>query len=412
VLACVTAFDLRQVLAADNLSVDDGESFTAMAKRLPWDLFERSSLPESVKTKSLSKLTSGLVRFAIKEPLVAIDEKCQSPLHLPDPVDIDCGKHGAVFQGKRSKPAKIAHMIQFGYDVDVLEIHLREVYDLVDVFFVLESTRTHNRLVAKPLIWELIKDQPRFEIFQDKIVHIVLDDTESEPSGDEGNKMFFLENKQEGIRFEKFLQWNAHRGNLFGDDDIVGFGDTDKVPWRNNLQLLKFCQPMKEEIDIGIWFPMGTLDNAFRSDWPVPDHPFTLGDPTFYTVRGALAAQKAGKVVSRNRGRSGSFLLGGMHMTRHRYLPFLVLESITCSECSGWKPSLLHKLKKQLTIEPIKKTEEYWDDINLEPFIYRTHPVTMLGNEAELIRKVPWFLSCNPKRYPYWWGEHDTRLGP
>ena len=22
---------------------------------------------------------------------------------------------------------------------------------------------------------------------------------------------------------------------------------------------------------------------------------------------------------------------------------------------------------------------------------------------------IPWFLQCNPKRFPYWFGEHDSR---
>ena len=104
---------------------------------------------------------------------------------------------------------------------------------------------------------------------------------------------------------------------FLSDDDMVGFGDADEVPSRFNLQLLRYCQPKGDMIDIGIWFPMGRLNNAFQTDWPVPDHPYALGDPTYHTFKSAQTKYESGVTPTRNRGASGNYLLGGMHMTRH-----------------------------------------------------------------------------------------------
>ena len=47
-------------------------------------------------------------------------------------------------------------MVLFGFEVDTLEILLREVKDLVDVLFIVEATHTHKG-DSKPLIWERLK---------------------------------------------------------------------------------------------------------------------------------------------------------------------------------------------------------------------------------------------------------------
>lgn len=111
-------------------------------------------------------------------------------------------------------------MLQFGFDVDSLEIHLNELYDNVDKFFILESTRTHFRTVRKPLLWERVRLQPRFQKFSDKIIPFTLDDAESAHLS-EKVKTFALESLQERLRWEKFLQWN-NSTRFFEDHDLLG----------------------------------------------------------------------------------------------------------------------------------------------------------------------------------------------
>ena len=41
-----------------------------------------------------------------------------------------------------------------------------------------------------------------------------------------------------------------------------------------------------------------------------------------------------------------------------------------------------------------------------KPFQRRLDPVDSI---KDMQRFVPWFLKCNPQRYPYWFGEPDQR---
>jgi hypothetical protein len=36
------------------------------------------------------------------------------------------------------------------------------------------------------------------------------------------------------VRWQSFVQWNK-KAKVFHDDDIVGFGDTDEIPSRENV---------------------------------------------------------------------------------------------------------------------------------------------------------------------------------
>ena len=92
-----------------------------------------------------------------------------------------------------------------------------------------------------------------------------------------------LESLQEKLRWEKIKQWNDVT-NALKDDDLIGFGDADEVTSRHNIQLLKHCPLKSKSIDIGIWFPFGRMDQAFKTDFPVSGIPrnyikyqYTLG---------------------------------------------------------------------------------------------------------------------------------------
>ena len=68
---------------------------------------------------------------------------------------------------------------QVGFDTDVLEVLLHELHNVTDKIVVVVSTRTHNKRIRKALLWDRLKDQSRFKIFLDKVVHLVLDDNEA-----------------------------------------------------------------------------------------------------------------------------------------------------------------------------------------------------------------------------------------
>ena len=110
---------------------------------------------------------------------------------------------------------------------------------------------------------------------------MVIDDSEyaqtKRREGDRENA-WALESLQERLRWEKIKEWNQYT-KAFSGDDLIGFGDADEIASRENIQLLKNCPLKYSTIDVGIWFPFGRMDQAFKSDFPISrqKHPYTLG---------------------------------------------------------------------------------------------------------------------------------------
>jgi len=214
---------------------DKGKSlFSRILGSFDWDHYI-----EMINTKnihgidvSLQNLIQLLQYFIIMEPKVPVNQNCVAP-PLPAPETLNCSwsGYGTGFTGNFNKKLpKIGVLIQFGFGVDVLEVYLNEMYDVVDYFFILESTKSHYRTLPKALMWEKVKDQERFIKFADKVVHLIIDDAENAEV-----TQFFLDNSikrndrqiwamekmQETLRWKKFLEWNAGR-KYFGDDDLIG----------------------------------------------------------------------------------------------------------------------------------------------------------------------------------------------
>ena len=136
----------------------------------------------------------------------------------------------------------------------------------------------------KKLSWSELSVQPRFSKFRDKIIHLVLDDADiAEIEHSEDLSAWSLESLQEKLRWEKIKEWNEW-SHALKDNDLIGFGDADEVTSRDNIQLLKYCPLKSKSIDIGIWFPFGRMDQAYKTDFPVSGIPrnyikyqYTLG---------------------------------------------------------------------------------------------------------------------------------------
>ena len=78
----------------------------------------------------------------------------------------------------RTTPRRVGHAIPLGFDIDTLEIHLRELQGVVDKVFIIEWNMPHNRILSpKPLAWEAVKRQERFAFATDDfLVHLLMDD--------------------------------------------------------------------------------------------------------------------------------------------------------------------------------------------------------------------------------------------
>ena len=225
---------------------DSSNSFTNVMGRFPVTSFVDAITKNNQPAISeyTEKLIDVITSFVVKEPLVPVDDTCKMPT-LPKP---ECTEYPDVFDGKRSKPAKMAVSIQYGFDVDTLEVALHQYLPFVDKIFLLESVRAHKGF-HKPLIWEKVRNTPRFAKFSNMVVHLVLDDS----IGQDKSDLFGNERQQENIRWPRIMAWNKANGNYFGDDDVISFGDTDEIPSLENLNLLKHCKIKVDKVDVGIW---------------------------------------------------------------------------------------------------------------------------------------------------------------
>ena len=349
-----------------------------------------------------AKVQASLLDWVTLEPAVQLNASCTAP-PLPDPAKLDCKwpHDQAGFAQKRAQPRKLGLAVLYGFEVDVLEMLLSEVYDVVDRVFLCENMRSH-RHDAKPLLWERLKAQPRFARYSDRVVHLVLDDADALPQGQK-HQLFDEEANQERRRFQKVMEWNVHN-KFFGADDYIGFGDADEIPSRNSLQYLRWCDAdHRGPIDIGTWFVYCNVHHSWRSDFPVPGHPYTLGDPTFHLVADLLAKHAAGDTSpSRNRGRSGHYLLGGTHATTYTYAPSVLLKFASCTECSG--------LRFPPEGIPFGEAVDRLDHLQLDGTrgVHSRGPDLRgrLGREEH----YPWIVMCNPERYKTWYDLRDERL--
>lgn len=172
---------------------------------------------------------------------------------------------------------------------------------------------------------------------------------------------------------------------------------------RQTANHLKNCEFSVESLDVGALYIEGFLTHRLNSDFPVKDHPHYYGDPTFFSLDSAARHGKP----SRLRGHSKEFVLGGMHMTHYGYVPFQLIKRITCTECG------FHDADAMDYFSGVVKNG---DILELEKILARTAINNIMRNHTHEIAgmpessDMPWFLGCNPERFPRWYGNHDARL--
>lgn len=128
-----------------SIVVDSSKPFETLSEYLfafPWHEFEESMQTVN-ETLYRQRLIDGLQQYAYQEPLMPVNHSCSAP-PLINPDDIACERFPDAFLPNKHKyPVKVAHAIQLGFDADSLEIHLNEIFDVVDYFFIIEATRIH-----------------------------------------------------------------------------------------------------------------------------------------------------------------------------------------------------------------------------------------------------------------------------
>ena len=156
--------------------------------------------------------------------------------------ECDAERYASFLTGElRKEPVAIYDFIVFGYELDLLEIHLYELNDTVDAFIILEATRTQRGL-PKPLF--LQRNIERFAPFRSKIVHYVVDDNDLAPflstsQGDRGNNQWDIEYF---TRNEMYRRFNRERHYELRDNDLILHADTDEIARSDYVFQLKHCE--------------------------------------------------------------------------------------------------------------------------------------------------------------------------
>jgi len=152
-----------------NFLLPEHPRMSKMLRNFPWEQLKQGAKNDTLLyTKYRQHLIDELEFYAYLEPAAKINSSCTRPPVLVN-ASISCSEYSSAFLPQKHKsPVRVGHAIQLGFDVDTLEIHLNEIYDVIDFFFILESTRTNCESFRKKLTWDEVSTQQRFSKFREK----------------------------------------------------------------------------------------------------------------------------------------------------------------------------------------------------------------------------------------------------
>ena len=114
---------------------------------------------KAIQTKELLLL---LTELALIPPEAPVNQTCRPPELREDKFfqflsekkylpfrEPTCGSETGFTGRRRNKRASVILMMLFSFEVDTLEISLRESHDVVDHIFIVESSRTHRGVIWK-----------------------------------------------------------------------------------------------------------------------------------------------------------------------------------------------------------------------------------------------------------------------
>jgi len=169
---------------------------------------------------------------------------------------------------------KVIDVFPFFNELDILEIRLNILDPYVDCFILSEATKTFSGL-DKPLYYQENKD--RFEKFNHKIIHNIVEDTTSPELHPYQRDVFQKDN------IKKVILENV------SEDDVIIWSDVDEVPNPEAIADLEsyFEQDaifhFAQENCMGYLnlVEIGGIIRAMTTDWDYDDRPRWLGTKVF-----------------------------------------------------------------------------------------------------------------------------------
>ena len=204
---------------------------------------------------------------------------------------------------------------------------------------------------------------------------------------------------------KRIIKWAKITG-LLSESDLFISADVDEVMSRPALQKLRWCQVSGPIITGALWMPVGRLDRALKSDYPVVGRPHTYGLPTIYQWGLILRGEADGSRLQVHfNGARDKYVEGGIHMTNSAFFPIAVLKEITGTEykrnISGFFNNIFHD------VDDLNIQQKMISNLDSKPFWKNTTDPMDLAQDVTPY--VPWFLACNKQRFPYWFGDPDPR---
>ena len=92
-------------------------------------------------------------------------------------------------------------------------------------------------------------------------------------------------------------------------------------------------------------------------------------------------------------------------MTNPAFLPNALLKELTGTEYNRTKiPSFFNSNHNLTELE--RQQGRIFSLANKPNWLKR---IVLVSSATDIIANLPWWLSCNPARYPYWFGQTDPR---
>lgn len=171
-----------------------------------------------------------------------------------------CAMNGWRVYNSTERERRLVDVFIYAGEADLLEVRIRELWDVVDLFIIAEANLTFMGK-PKPLYFAQTEQQQRFEFAMSKIVYVPVGSLRALRMGD---SPFTNEYK---MRRDTALAMIKSGG--FEKDDLFVISDIDEIPYAHTLRLLKTCTGYPSTVHL-------KLDSyRYSFEFPLPLQPVT-----------------------------------------------------------------------------------------------------------------------------------------
>ncbi|KAG0052484.1 hypothetical protein BGZ83_002514 [Gryganskiella cystojenkinii] len=198
---------------------------------------EKKGLTEDIEESSNKEITT----VHLQHPATDAIDQLQLGSHSQDLATLEQNKTST----KTSAPGiQVFDILMINDELDLLDIRLNELYEVIDMFFIIESNITLSG-IPKPLYYK--ENEQRYVQFRNKIIHIVLppfteEDFQSFREYTNDAEQWKWEYLSRGRGFQLALEIHPPR-----EGDWVQMSDLDEVMFPSFIEELKNPDPTTTE---------------------------------------------------------------------------------------------------------------------------------------------------------------------